>query len=65
METSKQIREGEEIQAIEEEESEAESKEDDPTFITLDVRELLMIRRVLYAKEFPPEPNQREQIFHT
>jgi len=59
------IREVEEIQAIQEEGSEEEYKEDDPTLVTPDVGELLVIRRAVHAKEVPLKPNQREQIFHT
>ena len=44
------IREVDEIQAIEEEESEGEYEEDDSTLVIQDVGELLVIRRALHAK---------------
>jgi len=59
------IRKVKEIQAIEEAESKEEYKEDDHTLVTRDVRKLLVIRRVIHAKEVPVELSQREQIFHT
>jgi len=59
------IREVEEIQAIEGEESKEEYKEEDHTLLTPDVRELLVIQKVRHAKEVPLEPSQREQILHT
>jgi len=43
----------EEIQALEEETSQEEFEEEDYTIVTPDVRELLVIRRVLHAKEVP------------
>ena len=43
------IREVKEIQTLEEETSEEEFEEEDHTLVTLDVRELLMIRIVLHA----------------
>ena len=55
----------EEIQVIKEGESEEEYEEDDHTLVTLDVGELLVIRRALHTKEVPLEPSQREQILHT
>jgi len=55
----------EEIQALEEKTSEEEFEEEDHTIATPDVGELLVIRRVLHAKEVPLEPTQREQIFHS
>jgi len=60
------IVEVEEIQAVEEEkEDEEEYEEDELTLVTPHVGELLMIRRVLHAKEVPLEQRQRELIFHT
>ena len=59
------IREVEEIQALEEETSEEEFEEEGHTIVTPDVGELLVIQRVLHAKEVPLKPSQREQIFHT
>ena len=51
------IREVEEIQAIEEEQSEKEYQVDDDTLVTTDVGELLVIQRALYANEVPLEPS--------
>ena len=53
------------IQAIEEEDSEEEFEENNHTLITLNVGELLVIRRVLHVEKVPLEPSQKEQIFHT
>jgi len=47
----------EEIQAIEEEQSEKEYQVDDDTLVTTDVGELLVIQRALYANEVPLEPS--------
>ena len=55
----------EEIQALKEETSEEEFEEEDHTIVTLDVGELLVIWRALYAKEVPLEPTQSKQIFYT
>ena len=59
------IRELEEIHAIEESTSEEEVEDEDQTFITLDVGELLVIQRVFHVQEAHCDPNQREQLFHT
>ena len=59
------IREEESIQAIEEDNSEEEFEEEDHTVVTLDVGELLVIKRAPHDKEVPLEPSQRKQIFHT
>jgi len=45
------------MQAIKEE-SEEEYEEDDHTWVTPEVGELLVIRRVLHAKQVPLEPSQ-------
>jgi len=58
-------REVEEIQAIKQAESAEEYEEDNHTLITPDIGELLVIGKVVHAKEVPLEPNQMEKIFHT
>jgi len=59
------IKEVEEIRAIEEESSEGENENDGSTMVTLDIGELLLIKRSLHATEVPYEDRQREQIFNS
>jgi len=40
-------------------------EEEDHTVVTPDVGKLFVIRRAHHAKQFPFEPTQREQIFHS
>ena len=49
----------EEIQPIEEQESEEENEKNDHTLVTFDVGELLAILRAVHAKVVPLEPGQK------
>ena len=42
-----------------------EGEEEAVTILTLDVGELLILQRILYAKETLKEESQREHIFHS
>ena len=53
------IRKVGEIQALEEETSEEELEEEDHNIVTLNVIELLVIRRALHDNEAPLEPTQK------
>jgi len=53
------------IRAIKEESSDEDSENDGSTLVTLDVGELLLIKRSLYVIRAPYEDSQREQILNS
>ena len=55
----------EEIQALKDESSEEEDGNDAHTLITLDVGELLLIKRSLHVTKTTHEESQTEQIFNS
>jgi len=50
---------------VEENKEKESANEDETSYLALEEREMLMIKRVLHATEALPEANEREQIFYS